>query len=622
MQEEYVVSQKEVVAWIKKHAIALCDPQQESVYNSDYTDVRPLQKMVGAARIVTLGESTYGTHTVFLLKQRLLMFLVEEMGFTLLALPAPWSGTCALNDYIYSGLGDPEEMMVNMGDWHWMTGEMLDLIYWLRNYNERCRPEQKVSFCGLDCLPYIQAAIDNVLLYASDIDTQWSEQLSACYQQFGAYDADLTGYSQLSLQEHARCRQQLQQVYDDFVRQRTRLIAASTRDLYLEALQNVRVLIQAEEIAVSQDFARREYFIAENASWLLEHYRPKAKMVIWSHNASIALQAPSPRPASRQPEYLTFTSASDGVSSKGNSASGDLSYWSQEVTAGSYLLERYPNDLLTIGCSFYQGSFLALDEQQPDRLNHYNADNVPDDSFEAVFGMTEMASVLLDLRGPDAHEEAAHWFTEPHLSRCVRKSYHEELYWQPQYLLRCFDLYVFAHTSTEAELLPDVTQWVVQLPEQPYNLDFAHELDDWHIKGTLKHQVTFEPVSRKRSYTRLHVQSEESDIERYFRLAQEIQASEYRGQRIRLSAYIEVQDISEEVSLWLCIRKSDNKQLLGNSYCIDTQPRAQYSVVMDVPPESISIDLSIALCGTGQLWLDNLRLEIVGSDVPLTPLLT
>jgi erythromycin esterase len=46
--------------------------------------------MIGSARIVALGEASHGTAECFLMKHRLLEYLVERKGFTVLAMEAAW----------------------------------------------------------------------------------------------------------------------------------------------------------------------------------------------------------------------------------------------------------------------------------------------------------------------------------------------------------------------------------------------------------------------------------------------------------------------------------------------------------------------------------------------------
>jgi len=44
----------------------------------------------------------------------------------------------------------------------------------------------------------------------------------------------------------------------------------------------------------------------------------------------------------------------------------------------------------------------------------------------------------------------------------------------------------------------------------------------------------------------------------------------------------------------------------------------KYEVVLDVPEGSMEIAFGILLAGKGQAWVDDLQLDVVGTDVPST----
>src|SRR5512145_1222218 len=73
-------------AWLRGAAVPFdrVDPAD----NLD--DLEPLRRLVGDARIVSLGEATHGTREFFQMKHRILRFLVERMGFTAFAIEATW----------------------------------------------------------------------------------------------------------------------------------------------------------------------------------------------------------------------------------------------------------------------------------------------------------------------------------------------------------------------------------------------------------------------------------------------------------------------------------------------------------------------------------------------------
>jgi hypothetical protein len=71
-------------SWLLSVAVPLATVQP----GADVTDLAPLRAMVGSARLLGMGEGTHGTREFFLLKHRVLQYLVSEMGFTHFAIEA------------------------------------------------------------------------------------------------------------------------------------------------------------------------------------------------------------------------------------------------------------------------------------------------------------------------------------------------------------------------------------------------------------------------------------------------------------------------------------------------------------------------------------------------------
>jgi erythromycin esterase len=71
------------VAWLREHAVQVrtADPADE-----DFSDLKPLGRVLEGRRIVLLGEQSHGEGSVFLAKTRLIKFLHREMGFDVLAM--------------------------------------------------------------------------------------------------------------------------------------------------------------------------------------------------------------------------------------------------------------------------------------------------------------------------------------------------------------------------------------------------------------------------------------------------------------------------------------------------------------------------------------------------------
>ena len=96
-----------VEQWIKTNAIPLKTVQA----GNGFSDMAPLAKIVGNARIVALGEATHGTHEFFQLKHRMLEFLATRLGFTIFSIEANMPEAHRLNDYVLNGKGDPAQLL-------------------------------------------------------------------------------------------------------------------------------------------------------------------------------------------------------------------------------------------------------------------------------------------------------------------------------------------------------------------------------------------------------------------------------------------------------------------------------------------------------------------------------
>ena len=90
-----------VAEWVRSTAIRLRTVEA----GHGFADLQPLKRVVGNARIVSLGEATHGTREFFQLKHRLLEFLATEMGFTIFSIEANLPEAYRLNDYVLTRSG-------------------------------------------------------------------------------------------------------------------------------------------------------------------------------------------------------------------------------------------------------------------------------------------------------------------------------------------------------------------------------------------------------------------------------------------------------------------------------------------------------------------------------------
>jgi hypothetical protein len=104
-------------------------------------------------------------------------------------------------------------------------------------------------------------------------------------------------------------------------------------------------------------------------------------------------------------------------------------------------------------------------------------------------------------------------------------------------------------------------------------------------------------------------------------LSQYIIEYSYLGKRVRLSGYVKTDRAIGSASLWM--RVDGRTQMASIDNMRDrsihgTTDWQRYDVVLDVPRDGIGIAFGALLQGTGEMWFDDLRLEVVGTDVPTT----
>lgn len=411
------------IAWLRQAAIAFqtVDPA------ASHDELGALRDVIGDARVVVLGEANHGAREFFLLKHRLVRFLVEEMGFNTFAMEATWPESNLVDDYLATGRGEPEVLLSRLYFWIWNTREVLDLIEWMRQYN-RSAGGRRIRFGGFD-IQYPRMAMDQVVEFAGRVDTAAAAWVVGRYACFRPYVNELDGsfrrlwdYTlRLTGRAKLECRARAQEVYDTLLARRTRFVAATSPLEFERALQSSRIVVQNQHMRFNSvaDQDTRDMYMAENALWLIRQSGPQARVVIWTHNFHAADQH---------------------------------SPWR---SMGSYLREALGQELVLVGFSLYEGSFNAdnplTGERGPQRLPPARAG-----SYEHVFHRAGLPRLMLDLRRLEgAPEEMARWLRGPQRFRSIGTLFRPDrsyVYESP--LSSEYDVVIHFEHSTPTTLLP------------------------------------------------------------------------------------------------------------------------------------------------------------------------
>ncbi len=163
------------------------------------SDYDPLISLVGDARYVLLGEASHGTHEFYKARAEITKRLIQEKGFTIVAWEADWPDALLVNRYI-RGREEEHTALDSLGGferfpvWMWRNADVLDLVGWLRNYNESLPPfETKAGVYGMD-LYSLHSSIDSVVHYLEKVDPTAAEKARERYSCFEGYGDDPQSY--------------------------------------------------------------------------------------------------------------------------------------------------------------------------------------------------------------------------------------------------------------------------------------------------------------------------------------------------------------------------------------------------------------------------------------------
>ena len=106
---------------------------------------------------------------------------------------------------------------------------------------------------------------------------------------------------------------------------------------------------------------------------------------------------------------------------------------------------------------------------------------------------------------------------------------------------------------------------------------------------------------------------------------QQFQAVKWKGKRLRLSCFICTKNVKGIAGLWMRIDSQEGDTLqfdnMSNRPISGTTGWNHYSVVLDVPQAAGGIYFGVILQGSGEVWMDQFKLEEVDEKISSTNLI-
>lgn len=294
---------KKIVDWINNNKITFqtCDPTSKN-----FDDLKSLGNLIKDKQMIGLGESAHGTKEFLQMKHRIFKYLAIKHGFTVFVMEDSYYQYSEINKYIINGEGDLNEISKH-GYWAFNVKERYDLIYWMKEYNQKINnPSKKLKFFGMDSFK-AEFGKSDILSYLKKVDTE----------NYNKFKSKIELISGQNLNQDS-----IKEIQEIFNAKRAEYIHKSSLDEYNHASHLLTNIIQYSEWKNDEDL--REHQMADNIAWYLKNIDPESKMIISCHNSHVSFED------------------------------------SEELKAtGAYIKELFGDRFMSIALEFNEGSFIV-----------------------------------------------------------------------------------------------------------------------------------------------------------------------------------------------------------------------------------------------------------------------
>ncbi|MES2628540.1 MAG: erythromycin esterase family protein [Bacteroidota bacterium] len=254
--------------------------------DSTYNDLQPLKQIIGAKRVVMLGEINHWYGTPVSDKIRVLKFLREEMGFELVAFESGMYDLQKASEEIKNGKNAATAIHQSLFPVWTLQQEFKPLIDYLALHKD------SLLLVGFDCQfsggdfyeyfePELRAMIKNTKPEISDDEfSYWLDNVDEILT-FNSMEAPLSIFQVL----HHRVEKAVSKLPDEEKRSFMLRILAGIDAMAKDNVKNMA--LKSEKDFKASDNNARDEQMAENLLWWMKKY-PGKKIICWGANAHFA----------------------------------------------------------------------------------------------------------------------------------------------------------------------------------------------------------------------------------------------------------------------------------------------------------------------------------------------
>jgi protein-L-isoaspartate(D-aspartate) O-methyltransferase len=330
-------------------------------------------------RVVLLGEASHGTSEFYRARAAITRHLIENHGFSIVAVEADWPDAAAVDQYVRHRSPRPaaEPPFQRFPTWMWRNSDVADFVEWMRSYNDGKEGLRQAGFYGLD-IYNMSASIGAVLAYLDEIDPEAAVVARERYGCLTPWQKEPSTYGRAVLSEgYRKCEEAVIRQCRELLEKRLDY-AGHDGDSFLDAAQNARLIASAERYyrimyyGGAESWNLRDTHMFETLGHVLEARGPKSKAVVWAHNSHV-----------------------------GDARHTEMGLMREELNIGQLCKQRFGDACASVGFGTHAGTVAAACDWDGDmevkdvRPSHR-------DSYERLFHDAGIDRFLLDTRRDEA----------------------------------------------------------------------------------------------------------------------------------------------------------------------------------------------------------------------------